>query len=134
VAGDAGHTIALAVAADDGTASRVAYASLVGPVGPAGAAVASTMQPQVSGSPAIGATLTVDGGGWSEKPAATTYQWQRCNANGRVCVPVPGATAASYAVAAADAGHALVAVVSIHAGGVSARAWSTATRPITPGP
>ena len=57
--------------------------------------------------PKEGQTLQVSAGSWSPTPAAVGYQWQRCNPNGRLCTPIPGATASTYAVTAADTGHAL---------------------------
>ena len=40
-----------------------------------------------------GQTLQVSDGSWSRTPTALTYQWQRCNANGRLCTPIAGADA-----------------------------------------
>ena len=68
-------------------------------------------------SPGRAQTLQVSDGTWNQKPASLTYAWQRCNPNGRLCVPIAGATAATYAVTAADAGHALVALVQAHGEG-----------------
>ena len=72
-----------------------------------------------------GQTLQVSEGSWNRKPASVTYAWQRCNPNGRLCVPIAGATAATYAVAAGDAGYTLAAVVQAqqgrHAGGTQRR-------------
>ena len=74
-----------------------------------------------------GQTLTVVAGSWSKAPASTTYAWERCNANGRVCTPIAGATATSYAITSADVGHALVAVATVHAGSATATAFSAAS-------
>jgi hypothetical protein len=41
-----------------------------------------------------------------------TYQWERCNANGRLCTPIAGATAATYAVTAGDSTHTLLVAVT----------------------
>jgi hypothetical protein len=89
-----------------------AYASLVGPVAPVNAALASTAQPTISGTPAAGQTLTATAGSWTQSPPAVTYQWLRCNANGRLCTAIPGATAATYAVSSADSTHTLVVAVT----------------------
>jgi len=72
--------------------------------------------------------LTVSDGTWLPVTLAYrySYAWQRCNGNGRVCVPIPGATSASYAVAAADIGHALAAVVTATTGSTSQVAFSIA--------
>jgi len=65
-----------------------------------------------------GQTLQVTAGSWSQTPTALSDQWQRCNANCRLCTPVTGATGATYTITAADAGHALLAVVQATAGSV----------------
>src|SRR5439155_11689278 len=38
--------------------------------------------------------------------------WLRCNANGRLCVRIAGATTSSYVVATTDVGHVLAAAVT----------------------
>jgi hypothetical protein len=127
VARDAGHTLGFAVVASDAGGMTRGYASLVGPVAPAGAALVSTGQPTISGDPREGQPLQVTTGGWSRPPSAVAYQWQRCNTNGRRCVPIPGATASAYAVTADDAGHTLVALVHATVGAATQDALSPAT-------
>ncbi len=125
---DAGQTIGLTVTATDGTGTKQpAYASLIGPVGASSATLAATAQPTLTGSAVQGQTLTVVAGSWSKAPASTTYAWERCNANGRLCTPIAGATATSYAITSADVGHAIVAVATVHAGSATATAFSTAS-------
>jgi len=125
---DAGKSVGLTVTATDGNGMKQpAYASLVGPVAAAPATLVSTVQPKLTGSPVQGQTLTVVAGTWSSTPAATAYTWERCNANGRICTTIAGATSASYAVTAADVGHALVALVTVHAGSSTAAALSSAS-------
>jgi hypothetical protein len=108
---DAGKTIGLTVIATDQAGSTPAYSSLVGPVAPAKPLLVSTAQPQITGLPIEGKPLQVTTGAWSPAPSSVTYAWQRCNPNGRLCTAIAGATAAAYTVAAADVGHALVALV-----------------------
>jgi len=125
---DAGKTVGLTVTATDGNGMRQpAYASLVGPVAAKSATLVSTVQPKLTGSPVQGQTLTADAGTWSSKPAATAYTWERCNANERICTAIAGATSASYAVTAADVGHALAVLVTVHAGPAAAAALSAAS-------
>jgi len=128
VAKDVGATIGFTVRATDSTGTAPAYASLVGPIAAAGSSVEASAQPSLTGSAAPGSTLTVSDGTWLPVTLAYrySYAWQRCNGNGRVCVPIPGATSASYAVAAADIGHALAAVVTATAGSTSQAAFSIA--------
>jgi hypothetical protein len=85
----------------------------------------TTAQPTISGTPTAGQTLQLSAGTWSQPPTAYAYQWQRCNANGRLCTAVTGATGAAYVVTAADAGHALVAVVTATAGASTQASLST---------
>jgi Ig domain of plant-specific actin-binding protein len=122
VAKDVGHTIALTVQ----TAGSPQYASLVGPVAPA-ASLAATAQPALAGTAMQGKALTADAGTWSETPSSTAYAWQRCNANGRICTPIAGATAASYTPVADDVGHELAVVVTATAGGKTSAAYSAAS-------
>ena len=126
VAKDVGQTIGFAVHATDLNGTTIAYAALAGPVAAPDAALVSTSQPTLSGTPTPGQTLQVTAGSWSRPPAALAYQWQRCNANGRVCTPIDGATGTSYTVTAADAGHELVAVVTATAGKAAQATFSTA--------
>jgi len=124
---DAGKTIGLTVTATDQAGSTPAYASLVGPIAPAKPLLVSTGQPQVTGLPIEGKPLQVTAGAWSPAPASVTYGWQRCNANGRLCAAIPGATAAAYIVGPADVGHALVALVHANFGETQQSALSNAT-------
>jgi hypothetical protein len=127
VAKDVAHTLGLTVKATDAGGTTTAYASLVGPVAAATAALVSTVQPTLSGTPAAGQTLQVTAGTWSQTPTALAYQWQRCNANGRLCASIAGATAATYTVTAPDAGHALLAIVQATAAGITQPTISVGT-------
>lgn len=81
--------------------------------------------PQISGSAAVGATLNASSGSWSRQPTAYGYQWERCVLG--VCLPIPGATTASYSVAASDNGASFeVAVTASNATG-STQAVSAVT-------
>ena len=127
VAKDVGQTLGFAVHATDVTGTATAYASLIGPVAGADAVLVATEQPKVAGSARQGQTLQVSGGSWNQPPTSVTYVWQRCNTNGRLCIPIAGATAATYAVTAADGGHALLAIVQAQANGIPQAALSVAT-------
>jgi hypothetical protein len=125
VAADKGKTVGFTVNASDATGlKQPAYAALVGPVA-AAAALAPTAQPKVT---AQGQTFTVDAGAWTTTPASTTVQWERCNANGRICTAIAGATSTSYTATSADSGHALVALVTAHVGATTASAFSVALK------
>jgi hypothetical protein len=124
---DVDKTIGLTVNATDGAGTTNAYASLVGPVAGEKPLLVSTAQPQVTGLPVEGKPLQVTTGAWSPAPTSLTYAWQRCNANGRVCIAIPGANASTYTVSGQDVGHALVAVVQATFGTTVQQALSTAS-------
>ncbi len=89
------------------TSSSAATAIVAGPPG----SPTATVGPVISGSPQVGATLTVDTGSWAAGPTSFAYQWRRCNVSGGVCVDIAGATASTYAVAATDSRSTLRALV-----------------------
>ena len=126
VAADAAHTLALTVHGTDATGTTAAYSSLAGLVAPATAALAARAQPSLAGAPAVAQPLTVTGGAYTVKPVSSTFAWLRCNANGRACSPIPGATSDTYTVAAEDAGHSLVAAVTAAAAGTRQVVLTTA--------
>jgi hypothetical protein len=133
VAADATRTIGLTVTATDSSGKASGYASAVGLVAPATATFVSTVQPAVTGTVQQGRTLQVDNGSWSGSPTSFTYSWSRCNANGRICTPLAGATAATYVVTAQDVGHALVVLVTASSGGATAAALSATATGATAG-
>ncbi len=108
---DADRTLGLKLEATDSTGTTVAYAGLIGPIA-SSAVLIATGQPSIQGDAKVGRTLTVSSGAWSPTPTTFAYAWQRCNPNGRICAPIPGATAPTYVVTPADAGHALACSVT----------------------
>jgi hypothetical protein len=70
-----------------------------------------TSVPVVSGIPAVGKSLSTTSGNW-DTSASFAYQWQLCAGDGSGCTAIPGATASTYPLVAADLGHRLKAVVS----------------------
>jgi Ig domain of plant-specific actin-binding protein len=131
---DAGHTLGLAIAANDAAGTTTAYASLIGPIAAARAPIVSTGQATIAGTPAVGQTLQVSSGSWSTAPTSVSYQWERCNRNGRICAPISGAASSSYATTADDVGSVLVVVVHAAVGSASQDAFSAETSVITPAP
>jgi hypothetical protein len=130
VAKDVGHTLGLTVTATDSSESKAAYASLAGPIAAKTSTFFSSLRPAIAGTATVGRPLTVSPGTWSTTVTSTTFQWERCNANGRICTAIAGATTASYTPVAADAGHALLVVVSAKAGALSGSTLSLATAPV----
>jgi hypothetical protein len=128
---DVGDTIALTLRATDSTGATARYASLIGPIAAADAALTTTTQPTISGTARVGGTLSADAGVWTATPTGYSYSWLRCNANGRICIPIPGATKATYRPTHEDTGHTLVVNVVATAGGASQSALTASTAPIT---
>ena len=132
VAADVDKTIGLTVHATDSTGTTAAYASLAGLVAAKTATLAATAQPTLAGTAAAGQALTIAPGTWSgTPPTAFTYAWLRCNANGRLCVPIAGATAASYTLTADDSSHTIVATVAATVG-TAAQAVLTVASSVVP--
>jgi len=123
---DVGTTISVRVTATrPGFGAGTVTSSALGPVTP-GTIAAGT--PTISGTPALGRTLTAVPGSWSPAGTALAFQWLR---NG---VPIEGATATTYVAASADLGTALsVRVTGTRAGYASASATSAATGTVAAG-
>jgi hypothetical protein len=73
-----------------------------------------TSDPIIAGTPEVGRTLTV-AAQWTGNPTPTaTWQWLRCSAtDDSECSPIPGATADSYVVNAADIGSKLCVELTV---------------------
>jgi len=125
VSRDVGKTLGLTLRATDSSGTVTAYAGLVGPIAPTPNVLIATAQPTIGGDPRRGQTLVVSPGTWSPTPASAGYAWQRCNPNGRVCIPIDRADASVYVVTPLDSGHALTAIVTAKSGGGSQAAYST---------
>jgi len=128
---DIGQTIGLTVNASDSSGKTSGYANLIGPVAPTTSSLVSTTQPVITGTAKVGQILLVSNGVWTSAPTAYTYSWLRCNANGRICTPISGATQTTYMAASADVGHTIIAVVDAVFGTTIQAAFSTATAATT---
>jgi predicted actin-binding protein len=88
----------------------------------------NTLEPAITGSPAVGQTLTASDGTWTGSPTSFTYQWLRCPASGGAadgsdCAVIGGATTNSYVVATGDVGFTLrIRVTAINSDGQAATA------------
>jgi hypothetical protein len=87
----------------------------------------STVLPTISGTAAVGQTLTATTGTWSGKPTTFAYQWQRCDASGANCIDTAGATGQSYVVTDADVGATLRVAVTASSASKSTTATSAPT-------
>lgn len=111
--------------------SSFADVAFQGSSGPVAVAPASTAAPAVGGTATVGQTLTTSVGTWSgTTPIATAIQWQRCSSTGGSCAPIAGATAASYALVAADQGMTLRSQVTASNAAGTATAASAVTSPV----
>jgi hypothetical protein len=103
------------------------------------AAPANATPPSISGTVAVGQTLTASNGSWSNDPTGYSYQWQDCDSSGANCTDFSGATSGTYTVAGGDVGHTIRVVVTAENGGGSTADNSAATvavpsaAPPTPG-
>jgi subtilisin family serine protease len=104
--------------ADTGRSTIVSVAS--GEAPPPDAPV-NTAPPTISGTPAVGQTLTASPGTWSVDGLTFAYQWQKAGAD------IVGATGATYQVADDDQGASIAVVVTASKDGLpSASATSAA--------
>jgi Domain of unknown function DUF11 len=105
---DAGSTLRFAATAANGGGSTTAVSAqtvLVPGGGTGGTAPVAVVPPTISGTFQVGQTVTALPGTWSgTSPITYVYAWQRCDATGGACNPIPGATTTSYLVVSADAG------------------------------
>ena len=96
---------ALVIGSVFGAAQNGAAASKVAP--------SNTAPPVISGTTAVGSTLTTTNGTFTgTTPLTYTYQWRRCDQNGASCADISGATSQTYDLKAVDAGNTLRVVVT----------------------
>ena len=68
----------------------------------------NTTPPTIVGTPQVGQTLTGQNGTWGgDTPLSFTYQWARCDQNGKTCKDIAGETTNTYTVLQADVGSTL---------------------------
>jgi hypothetical protein len=105
-----------------GTAATACAVLINGPV-------TATAAPSITGTAAVGSTLTAHPGTWTPAPDSFTYQWLR---NG---VAIAGATKATYTVTAADSGRVLtVSVTAVKQEFASTSATATVRIPMVKPP
>jgi subtilisin family serine protease len=89
-------------------------------------------RPRIVGAASSGATLEARNGHWLGA-TSFAYEWRRCDALGRSCVRIPGATAATYRLTKADIGATIRLVVSGSNSHGGKQARSTPTEVVTRG-
>jgi hypothetical protein len=94
----------------------------------------NTAAPAVSGTVAVGQTLTAGTGTWLNFPVTYAYQWQRCDPTGANCAPVSGATAQTYVLTSSDVGFTLEVAVAASSVNGTASATSAPTVVVPPEP
>jgi hypothetical protein len=100
-------------------------------------APSNTAKPGISGTAAVGQTLTASNGAWVGQSTtnAFTYQWQDCDSAGNNCASISGATSQTYQVQSNDAGKTIRVVVTDTDSGGSTSATSNQTAVVSnPGP
>ncbi|MHB8469162.1 MAG: CHRD domain-containing protein [Gaiellaceae bacterium] len=111
--GDVGRTIRVEVTATNAAGRSQALSAATAAIARLGSAPANTKQPNPSGTPQEGQTVTVDNGFWSGlAPITFTYQWQNCTAVNPVCTSIAGATKSSYLIGTSHVGSLLRAIVT----------------------
>jgi hypothetical protein len=93
----------------------------------------SIASPVVSGTPRPGFLLRTTAGTWGgDQPIKVAYQWERCDATGSGCKPIPGATKDRYTVRTADLGSTLGSkVTATNAYGTATEESADVTDPVT---
>jgi subtilisin len=95
---------------------------------------ANSASPTISGTAAIGATLTASNGTWTGSPTSYTYSWLRCTTLAVAsCSDVAGATSQTYAPVSADGGRYLRVRVVAHTATGANMMRSTATAAVSLG-
>jgi hypothetical protein len=120
------HTFQVQATGTAGNTSTAAYSWTVTPP-------ANTLPPSISGTASVGRELSASAGSWTGSPAFA-YQWLRCNELGLGCLPIGGATSASYTAAAADAGSTLEVQVTATTSAGSTPVESVPTTLVTAAP
>lgn len=93
---------------------------------------ANTTPPTVSGTAQVGSTLTAGNGSWSgTTPFQFSYQWSKCDKDGKNCNAISGATDNTYAVQNGDIGSTLIITVTASNSDGKDSAPSTATAVVT---
>jgi hypothetical protein len=75
-------------------------------------APAATAAPSVTGTAAVGQTLSATTGTWLDYPTGYAYQWQRCGGSPSSCSNISGATSNSYTLSSADGGYTVRVLVT----------------------
>jgi len=100
---------------------------------PAPKAFTTAPTPTISGTVAVGQTLTAAAGTWSPAPTLS-YQWSRAASASSTFTVIAGATSSSYVVASGDAGYKLKVTVTGSKPGYTTTSRSSAATAVVPTP
>jgi hypothetical protein len=110
---DVNRTLRVQVTGTNSAGTSQALSAATGSIAAPGSAPANTKQPDPSGTPQDGQTVSVDDGNWSgQKPITFSYQWQSCTAQNTVCSDLAGATGQRYTIVTTQVGSLLRATVT----------------------
>jgi hypothetical protein len=94
----------------------------------------NTALPTISGTAAVGKTLTASTGSWNGNITSYAYQWLRCDGSGNGCSSLGGAVKASYVPVSGDVGHKLRVSVTASSNSGSSVATSNPTAAVVAPP
>ena len=126
---DVGATLRVIVTATNsaGSAAASEATAVVAALAPS-----DTVAPSIAGEAKDGQTLTASVGEWAGTPTISySYQWESCSSLGEGCLPVAGATDASYSLVDRDVGTTLRVVVTATNSAGQASAASSATSAVS---
>jgi CHRD domain len=110
--GDVNRTIRVQVTGTNADGTSQALSGPTAVIVAPGNAPANTKQPDLTGTPQEGRTLTAGHGTWSgTQPITYTYQWQTCTAVNTVCTDLAGKTGASLTLSSAQVGMLMRAII-----------------------
>jgi hypothetical protein len=90
--------------------------------------------PTITGTAAVGQTLTDVHGTWTNSPISFAYQWERCDSAGANCAAISGATAQTYVLTTADGTHTIRVIETAANGSGSGAGATSAQTAVVPGP
>ena len=128
---DVGGTLRSRVTGTNAGGNSAAFSAVTAVVAPT--PPVNTVLPVISGTARDGQTLSATTGTWTGTPTITyAYQWQRCDALGGACLPIPGANGATYLLTPAEVGGTTRVVVTATNAAGSAQATTAASAIVVP--
>jgi Ig domain of plant-specific actin-binding protein len=124
---DQGNTIKVNVIASNADGSSNATSAATDVIG-AAKGPTNSAAPTISGTPAVGSSLSANPGTWTGTGTISyKYAWEVCGNDGNNCHPISGATAQNYTPQSSDQGNTLRVQVTATDSSASTTAGSAAT-------